>query len=266
MKRLALALTAAATILGTGCTVSPAAPVVTVNGGTIDIAWSFRRYDAAGNLAATYHCATPVYGTTTPLVHDVVVSIDGVATVVPCNDGTGDGGAFVDVAPGTHTLVVSGREWINGAAVETFTAQAPPVSVASGATTPVTLPLDGIPGSLDVWGGLFSSSGATAYSCYPSVPTGTVTISDSAGTTVATGTATCAYAPTGNYELGVGFSGASALDLDVYAIRMTASAGGYDTSVYPSCNVWPSFDHLGNDTGVAGWYPKLYAVAGSACP
>jgi hypothetical protein len=269
MKRLALALAAAA--LGTGCYVAPSTP------GSVDVGWSFVRtkitypsgVPTPVQVTPAYTCATvDVHGSY--LVSDVLVSFDGNGSqAVPCNDGAGDGARFEGLTPGQHTLTVSARQLIGGVPVATFTAQTT-VTVGSGQVTSVSLPLYGIPGNLEVWGGFYSADGMTPFACI-SGDTGAFSIADSVGTIVATGTATCAAGPAGTgWRLGVGFSGSIALDLDVYAIRMTA-LGQYDSASPANSCGGQAFQHTGaNDTGTAAWFPTLYNVAGvpigNLCP
>jgi hypothetical protein len=264
MKRLALALAAAS--LGTGC-YSPLTP------GSVDIGWSFVRTKLVAGapvaVSPSYSCGTRDI-LNNFLVSDVVVSFDGDGgQSVPCADAAGDGARFDGLTPGSHTVVVIARQSVGGNLVGTFTAQAT-VSVSSGQVTSLTLPLSGVPGDLDVWGGLFSAGGAPPpFTCTSNVPTGTFTIADSVGNVIAAGNATCAASPVAlTSMLGVGFSGPIALDLDTYTIRFQA-ASTYDSASQVNACSGQAFPHATtNDTGNASWFVKLYDVSNpaNACP
>jgi hypothetical protein len=272
MKRLALVLAAAS--LATGCTYTPPDP------GSLDIRWSFTRFklDAGGAPVAVtpaYTCATRDV-LNNPLVSDVVVSFDGgTGQAVPCSDTAGDGVRLDGVSPGDHVVVVTAEQSIAGNLVGTFTATTN-VTIQSNQVTSVPLPLDGIPGDLDLWGGLYTAGGTGLFTCNGSpVGSGTFTIADSFGTVIATGSATCAASPIMSgpnfvWMLGAGFSGQSALDLDTYTIRFQAAT--YDSlskAISPTCLDGQAFAHATtNDTGVASWFVQLYDVSNPAnvCP
>ncbi len=261
MKRFALA--AAAALLGTGCISSTNTTYVPPpTTGSVDFAWSFIRYDAAGAPLATYTCALAG-------VDNVIVSfqLDG-DVQVPCADNAGDGALVAGIRPGTQSVYVTGRRGSHAL----FQSQPLTVTVAVGQTTQAgSVNALGIADNLAVYANFLSRTGTDvgwSTCALAGVSTLDYVIADWANTVVASGTVSCTD------PAGISFLGGGALDRDQYVIRMRGFPAGsavetFDsatTVVAPTCD-GQAFDHYGQ-LATDAWDVSLFDVHlnSTVCP
>jgi hypothetical protein len=231
--------------------------------------WSFARhlrgeaqpvvYDAQPGPAGTGSGSCRQSGVDVVVVSDASgATLTPAGSGVPCVYGGVQGASFSGFTPGTYDLVVTGYR--SGHALYETPIR---VDVAAGATNAFDVTVPGIPDNLDVFALFLDTVGVERWTtCFAAaVDTLEYQLVDSAGTTVAAGSAACADPAGLSFQTAFG----DGIDRDTYAIQMRALDRGvvvFDAT--PAGCAAQTFDHLGADSLAHGWNVGLY-VTGTVC-
>jgi hypothetical protein len=253
-----LALTATA-LLGTGCF----APSTSTPGGDVNVYWDFVRHTLPTG-AVTYDGglnAVNASGICPQSDVDTVVVSSAAGTFQIACTGPAGGGAYVQGAVvtglpvGTRTISLQGFR----SNILVYQTSVSVDVVANSTVTAPTAHLEGVPAPLDVFGYLaFGAPPSDYLTCADAGnPNLDYTLTDSAGTLVASGSAGCSDPlPALIFR--------DQLDLDSYTVRLQGRRLSDNALVFDACN--KALQHLGSQTGANGFAPTLFTLPVPTCP